>query len=443
MKYIPFVIIFGSFMLAGKSSPVEENRRPSISSADGVSYEQCGRLSENRVSGTEFVSGGVLQQNPFAYPWSVAIVRVNNETDHDIHCHGSLIALNVVLSAAHCYKNKTMIPELFVVLGALEPLKAGITIDKKREINYIYEIKEVIIHKEYHLKKKEAYYDVSLTILKEKIRTDGYYSQYIHPICLPIKSKEQNAAGETKRSINSQQAIVTGYITNHPDTTGKLNFIGPIIQTQAICNEKFSNFKPGSGFEWDIFFALPRNFTPALLCATIENSEQGTCRGDSGGPLFRHEFHNGSLSEKRYVQIGVVHGSVISCSPRFPGIYARLEEPSILDFVKSLGRTNNRTEYIASANVDCRWSLWSECDDNSMQSRRITRPLENNGKDCENKTLTTRSCERQYKTYTCPGGAIIPKEYLCDGRNDCRDNSDELNCPAGKSKLFKKCLHIL
>ena len=129
-------------------------------------------------------------------------------------------------------------------------------------------------------------------------------TQFVYPSLLPIKAEEQTAAGETERSINSNKAIVTGYITNHPATTGKLNFIGPIIQTQKICNEKFSDFRPGSGFEWIIWDALPRNFTSSVMCASIENSEQGTCRGDSGGPLFRHEFYNGSLSEKRYVQIG-------------------------------------------------------------------------------------------------------------------------------------------
>ena len=40
------------------------------------------------------------------------------------------------------------------------------------------------------------------------------------------------------------------------------------------------------------------------------------------------------------------------------------------------------------------------------------------------------------EVYTCPGGATIPKKYLCDGYKDCRDNSDEQNCPAGNSKLI-------
>ena len=74
MKHIPSVIFFASFILAGESSPVEENRKLSVGSADELSYEQCGRLPQNRESGLEFVSGGNLQQNPQAYPWSAAII---------------------------------------------------------------------------------------------------------------------------------------------------------------------------------------------------------------------------------------------------------------------------------------------------------------------------------------------------------------------------------
>ena len=42
--------------------------------------------------------------------------------------------------------------------------------------------------------------------------------------------------------------------------------------------------------------------------------------------------------------------------------------------------------------------------------------------------------------HICPDGSTILKKYICDGYKDCRDNSDELNCPAGKLKLKNNLL---
>ena len=41
-----------------------------------------------------------------------------------------------------------------------------------------------------------------------------------------------------------------------------------------------------------------------------------------------------NLEDGTVLQIGVVHGNVGSCgSGRYPGIYARLEDPEIFDFI--------------------------------------------------------------------------------------------------------------
>jgi hypothetical protein len=55
------------------------------------------------------------------------------------------------------------------------------------------------------------------------------------------------------------------------------------------------------------------------------------CRGDSGGPLMFLDRKIG-----RYILIAIVEGAIRDCGDvDFPGIYVRMDHPSILDFIES------------------------------------------------------------------------------------------------------------
>ena len=75
--------------------------------------------------------------------------------------------------------------------------------------------------------------------------------------------------------------------------------------------------------------------------------------GDSGGPLFDNVYYNDTTKDtpkvvRRFMQFGTVHGSPRNCDgSRFPGIYTRLTEETVLEFLKSLGRTNGNSVYVA------------------------------------------------------------------------------------------------
>ena len=58
----------------------------------------------------------------------------------------------------------------------------------------------------------------------------------------------------------------------------------------------------------------------------------GSCKGDSGGPLMKLDLTG---QHEQFVQLGVVHGGVGECgNTDFPNIFARLEDPKVLKFIK-------------------------------------------------------------------------------------------------------------
>ena len=139
---------------------------------------------------------------------------------------------------------------------------------------------------------------------------------------------------------------MTGYATDDIETNGKLQAIEPKIRTQSYCNEKFKNRPIDKEV---ILGAIPHGFDSTLFCAAVETGLEASCRGDSGAPLFRYEPLNGNLSDPRYIQIGTLHGSINNCGSEYPGIYIRLEDPSILAFVQSYGNINGTLIYSASS----------------------------------------------------------------------------------------------
>jgi secreted trypsin-like serine protease len=70
------------------------------------------------------------------------------------------------------------------------------------------------------------------------------------------------------------------------------------------------------------------------VCAGNQAAKQGSCKGDSGGPLKIFDTGSGS-----YVQIGIVAGSVNlgDCGTKnYPVVFTRLDHPEIYDFIESI-----------------------------------------------------------------------------------------------------------
>jgi secreted trypsin-like serine protease len=81
---------------------------------------------------------------------------------------------------------------------------------------------------------------------------------------------------------------------------------------------------------------LPKLFQNHILCAGTATSKQGSCKGDSGGPLM---YLDSEID--RWIQIATVHGGIRDCGDiDFPGLYIRLDAPDVFNFIKSIIHPN-------------------------------------------------------------------------------------------------------
>ncbi|XP_036767112.2 complement component C8 beta chain isoform X1 [Manis pentadactyla] len=102
--------------------------------------------------------------------------------------------------------------------------------------------------------------------------------------------------------------------------------------------------------------------------------------------------------------------------------------------------------------IDCElssWSSWSTCD--SCQKKRyrhasLLRPSQFYGEPCDfsdkeaEDCVTNRPCRSQVRCegFVCAQtGRCVNRRLLCNGDNDCGDQSDEANC----RRVYKKCQH--
>jgi len=208
-------------------------------------------------------------------------------------CGGTLIAPDVIVTAAHCgYYQKTRngplialrADEVQVLTGTRSLSQGGV----RREVVSIW------LHPNYN----PDNHDYDVAVWKLQSRAEG----------IPLASLA------VSDGIPGSGLLVTGWGHTSEGGTGSavlLKISVPVVSHEA-CSALYKKFN--------------REVTPRMLCAGFKAGGKDSCQGDSGGPATRG---TGST-----ILTGVVSWGEGCAQPDRYGVYARVSDPSIRDFIR-------------------------------------------------------------------------------------------------------------
>ncbi|XP_067616725.1 serine protease gd-like [Eurosta solidaginis] len=216
----------------------------------GKNFTQCG-VEGNTV--TPFIHGGVeLSRGQF--PWLAAIYRKQSSGLRFL-CGGSLVSANTVITAAHCFKLKSLkASQVVVYLGRHNLENYG-------EVGVVSrDLRNLLIHPDYSDKSLP---DADIAILQ--MQTTVSFSEFIRPICLWSESSDNSL-------IVSRTAFVAGW---GADEEGReVTALPKMVDTAIVSDNECLRSS-------EVYSKLT---TPRTLCAGNRDGT-GPCMGDSGGGL--------------------------------------------------------------------------------------------------------------------------------------------------------------
>ena len=221
-------------------------------------------------------------------------VSIQNKSNGNHFCGGSIINNKYILTAAHCV-NGTNASDI--------TLNVGFSLQNNPGNNHqSYNARRIVVHPNYNNGTND--FDIAI------IEIDGTFSfnGSVQPVELV---SPQSLASETI----GNQVRVSGWGWTVPNQSGVANQL-QAVDVPIISNQQADN-------ELDISSPNHPELTQRMLSTgAVGMDRQGACHGDSGGPLvFRQNGQND-------IQIGVVSWGVPRCvgGENSPSIYARLSQ---------------------------------------------------------------------------------------------------------------------
>ena len=312
---------------ASKTSNQQMITETSTSLRQRDAWKNCGKKLNERQDSSH-VKGQITTINQ--HPWMAAIY----DQFGFLFCGGTIASNKSIISAAHCFTEKTgiqmeksKIQNFTIHLG-----------NKKRGVDVI--IDEVIIHPLYSY--KAAYHDLAVVKLKKEIIFTHFD---IHPICLPVDANEDPNKGSGKigdvvgfaqklfEGQSSTLKITKMNIFNHQTCN---DYLEEALNVAESCIRMAQRRHRNPEKSCPLFYiphkvngSIPNHFEKSVFCAQNTNQVEGTCPGDSGGPLLTF-----NENQRRFILTGVIHGALLDCTNIIPGIFVETDEYSNLNFLK-------------------------------------------------------------------------------------------------------------
>jgi secreted trypsin-like serine protease len=265
---------------------------------------QLGQRAQVAAATPDIVGGGMAE--PGEWPWQVALLRKDTNR---LLCGGSLIAPDLVLTAAHCLdgdSTERVADRISVWVGAhdLTELDQGQIID----VSY------AALHTNYDPYTTD--YDIALLRLAEPAQL----SAAVQLVQLATRADENRYRPGTV-------AAVTGWgsLAWRGDSPDILHEVSVGMVDQDACNAAYSTL-----------YGVPDSITDRMICAGFPEGGKDSCQGDSGGPLVVPDGMGG------WLQVGIVSwGAAPEDQPQcaaagYPGVYASV--PTLLSWIEGPGQ---------------------------------------------------------------------------------------------------------